>query len=109
ILFYYFALALLAIAPLYIANAEPVPIEAWPWLIYIGVAMYVSFLLYTRAYRYASASSLAPTTYFAVAFAGLLDWLIWEHVPDAMALGGIALVIAGGVVVLRSRQLDGET
>lgn len=108
ILFYYFFLSLLAIAPLYAVNAEPVPVEAWPWLIYIGVAMHLGFILYTRAYCYASASSLAPINYFGVAFAGILDWVIWDHVPDAIALGGIALVIAGGVLVLRSRQLEGE-
>lgn len=108
ILFYYFALALVAIIPFYAVNAEPIPLTAWPWLIYVGVAMYVTFLLYTRAYRYATASALAPTSYFSVAFAGLLDWLIWKHIPDALALGGITLVVIGGILVLRCPQREGE-
>lgn len=105
ILFYYFALSLVAIVPFWLFHAEPIPPAAWPWLIYIGVAMYVSFLLYTRAYRFATASVLAPTAYFTVAFAGLLDWLVWRHVPDLPALSGTALVMIGGLLVLRSRAV----
>lgn len=109
ILFYYFAIALVVILPFYALHAEPIPPAAWPWLIYIGVAMYLTFLLYTRAYRYATASVLAPVSYFSVAFAGLLDWAIWAHLPGPMALAGTALVVAGGVLVLRSRAQEGET
>lgn len=109
ILFYYFALALLLILPFYAVHAEPIPAFAWPWLIYIGLAMYLTFLMYTRAYRYATASVLAPTSYFSVVFSGILDWVIWQHVPDTVGLTGIALVVAGGVLVLRSPQEDDET
>jgi len=103
ILFYYFSLSLLVIVPWWLLNAEPIPASAWPWLLYIGAAMYLSFLLYTRAYQFATASVLAPTAYFTVAFAGVLDWLLWHHLPDGPALAGTALVIAGGLLILRSR------
>ncbi len=103
ILFYYFSISLLAALPFYAADYQPIPATALPWLLYIGAAMYFTFVLYTRAYRYVSASRLAPTSYFGVVFAGALDWLIWAHVPDAITLAGIACVVAGGVMVLRGR------
>ena len=101
ILFYYFFISLLFVVPFFIINYQPIPLPALPWLIAIGVAMYYTFVLYTRAYSYVKASVLAPTSYFAVVFAGLLDWLIWEHFPNIWTLAGIALIIYGGVLVLR--------
>ena len=90
--------------PFFAINYQPIPLAALPWLIVIGVAMYYTFTLYTRAYRYVKASVLAPTSYFAVVFAGILDWFIWQHLPDTWTVLGIALVILGGVLVLRLGQ-----
>lgn len=104
ILFYYFVISLLLAAPLYATDPQPIPLSALPWLIYVGVAMYLTFVLYTRAYRHASAEILAPINYFAVVFAGLLDWLIWQRVPDATSLAGIALAITGGLLFVRSSR-----
>jgi drug/metabolite transporter (DMT)-like permease len=100
VLFYYFAISLLFIVPFWLNHLEPIPLAAWPWLLYVGIAMYVTFVLYNRAYTYVKASVLAPTNYFGVLFAGVLEWLIWQHVPDARGLLGIVLVVTGGVLVL---------
>lgn len=100
ILFYYYAISLMFAVPFFIANYEPIPHSAWPWLLGIGAAMYFTFALYTRAYRYVKASILAPTSYFAVVFAGLLDWIIWDHLPDIWVICGTILVISGGILSL---------
>lgn len=100
ILFYYFFISLLFVIPFFAINYRPIPPSALPWLLLIGVAMYFTFVLYTRAYSYVKASILAPTSYFAVVFAGILDWLIWAHLPDSWTVLGIALVILGGLLVL---------
>lgn len=101
ILFYYFFISLLFVVPFFALNYQPIPLSALPWLIGIGVAMYFIFVLYTRAYTYVKASVLAPTSYFAVVFAGILDWIFWDHFPDLYTLVGIALVVCGGLLVLR--------
>jgi drug/metabolite transporter (DMT)-like permease len=72
-------------------------------LIYIGVTAYLSFVLYTMAYRYVSAAALAPARYVAGVFSGFFDWLIWAHVPSTLTTGGILCVVFGGVLVLRPR------
>lgn len=60
--------------------------------------------LYTQAYTYAKASVVAPVSYPGVVFAGLPGWLIWEHVPDAIALAGMCLVISAGLLSIYSAQ-----
>ncbi|WP_339669807.1 DMT family transporter [Dasania marina] len=101
ILFYYFFVSLLAVTPYFIYDYQSIPASAWPWLFYIGVAMYLSLRLYTAAFAYVKPSILAPTSYFSVVFAGILEWLIWDHIPDGWTLFGIALVVLGGLLILR--------
>lgn len=108
ILFYYFAVSLMVSVPFFLWQGGDVHLSAYPWLLYMGGVIYLCFLLYTWAYRYASASVLAPTSYFAVVFGGLLDWLIWGLLPDTLTLIGIALVILGGVMVVGGRD-DAKT
>lgn len=106
ILFYYFLISLLFAIPFFIyeqvfTNTSTIPASAWPWLLYIGLGMYITFLLYTRAYKYVKASVLSPTSYFAVVFAGVFDWLIWKHIPDYWTLVGIVLIICGSLLILK--------
>lgn len=104
ILFYYFAVSLLVSLPFFVWQGGEIAAAALPWLLYMGVVIYLCFLLYTWAYSYASASVLAPTSYFAVVFGGLLDWWLWGLLPDQLTLAGIALVILGGVMVVGGRD-----
>ncbi len=104
ILFYYFAIAFVLTLPFFLGSDQAIPVSAWPWLLYMGVMMYVCFVLYTQAYRFVSPSALAPTSYFAVVFGGAIDWLVWDQVPAPLTLMGIGLVVFGGVLVVRRQQ-----
>ena len=70
--------------------------------------MYATFVVYTKAFSYVPSSILAPTSYFAIVFSGLLDWLIWNTVPDTQTLLGIALVVCGGLLILRRPSIDAD-
>ena len=104
ILFYYFLISLVFVIPFFIINYQPVPTSALPWLIFIGVIMYFTFGIYTKAYKYVKPSILSPTSYFAVIFAGIFEWLIWDHIPSITTLIGIVLVVSGGILILRQNQ-----
>ena len=49
------------------------------------------------AYQRAAAITLMPYLYFHIGFAVLAGWLVFDHVPDGWAWGGIALIAASGV------------
>lgn len=102
ILFFYFLISVIATLPFFLFYYQPIPASAWPGLLYMGVVIYLGFVLYTSVYRYISAAVSAPINYFAVVFSGLLDWLIWDHIPDQLTLLGVVCVVIGGVLVLRS-------
>ncbi|MEY4696389.1 MAG: hypothetical protein RIT14_817 [Pseudomonadota bacterium] len=62
----------------------------------LGVLATLGHFLFTAAYREAPASLLAPVNYLHLVWAGGLGWLIFDHLPDALALAGMALVCLSG-------------
>lgn len=100
ILFYYCALAALCVAPFSLADFSGLGWQAWAAMLYVGVAIYFTLDLYTRAYGMAPASTLAPITYLGVVLGGFWGWLFWDQVPDAWTVAGSALVIGGGLLTM---------
>ncbi len=105
ILFYYFFLSLLCVAPFSLADFSGLPWQAWAAMLYVGISIYFALNLYTLAYGMAPASAVAPINYLAVVASGFWGWLIWDQVPDALSIVGSILVIGGGMLtVYQSRQ-----
>ena len=100
ILFYYFALSLLCVAPFSLQHLGQIRWQDWLAMLYIGVSIYFTLELYTRAYGMAPASAIAPINYLAIVLGGLWGWLLWDQVPDLWSLLGSALVIAGGLLTI---------
>lgn len=71
----------------------------------VGIIAGVGHLLYAIAYRIAPVSVLAPFEYTALVFAGLLGYLIWGDVPDALTFLGAAILVASGLYVAHREAL----
>jgi drug/metabolite transporter (DMT)-like permease len=65
-------------------------------MLVLGVLATVGHFLFTAAYREAPAALLAPVNYLHLVWAGGLGWLAFSHVPDPVAILGMALVCASG-------------
>lgn len=65
----------------------------------VGACGGLGHFLFTAAYRQTAASALAPLMYAQLLWAGLLGWLVFDHVPDRLSLIGMAIVAACGVAV----------
>ncbi len=56
--------------------------------------------LKNAAFRYVKkATTLAPFLYATIIFSGLIDWLWYDIVPQLHTIIGVALIIAGGVIM----------
>ena len=83
----------------------PTPTEALI-LVTIGLMGGVGQILMTSAYRHADASVVAPFDYASMLFALAIGYMVFSEVPTWTMLGGAALVVAAGVIIiLRERQL----
>jgi len=68
-------------------------------LVFMGAASLAGHFLLTSAYRYAPASMLAPFNYFHIAFAVILGWLVYHHVPDGWAFMGMGMIGVSGAAI----------
>jgi drug/metabolite transporter (DMT)-like permease len=72
-------------------------LDHWPWFVLLGFLGTFGHLMLISAYNRASAVVLAPFLYSQIAFATLAGWLIFKHVPDALAWIGIAVIATSGI------------
>ena len=98
IMFYYFAISFLLSLPLAIYHWQPIPLWAWPYLIFIGVSIFITMWLYTKAFSYAKASVVSPINYFSVVISGFLGWIIWADIPTNTAIIGALFVISAAAL-----------
>lgn len=103
ILLYYFVLSTVLSVPVAVIDWQPIPAQAWMWLIALGFAQVFSQLLVVIAYRYAPAEKVGPFIYTVIVFTALIDWVVWHHSPTAATYLGMALVIGGGLIAVRAR------
>jgi drug/metabolite transporter (DMT)-like permease len=68
-------------------------------LLGIGIAGGLGHYFFTLAYRFSSASQLAPMNYLQLAWASLLGWSVFDHMPDHLSLLGIIIVIISGLMI----------
>ena len=65
-----------------------------------GLLFGMAQFLMAEAFRHADAALVAPFRYSSVVWAILFGYLVWSDIPDAWAIGGIALIIASGLFLL---------
>lgn len=89
----------------------------WVWpsptetalLIGAGLLGGIGQILLTSSYREADASLVAPFDYASMLFALAIGWFVFAEMPTWPMLGGAALVVAAGILIIwRERQLGLE-
>ncbi|MBX3456615.1 DMT family transporter [Ferrovibrio sp.] len=77
-----------------------------PWpvigaLCLLGPMAILGQMCNVRAYRLADATFLAPLGYSTVAFSALIGWVAFNDLPGLATWAGTALIVTGGLVLLR--------
>ena len=87
-------------------------VPTWPeaaLLVGAGLMGGVGQILLTSSYREADASVIAPFDYASMIFALLIGYVFFDEVPTLTMLGGAALVVLAGILIIwRERQLGLE-
>lgn len=75
-------------------------------LVSVGVLGTLAHLLMTWSLRFAPSATLAPVQYLEIPFATLIGWIIFNDLPDGLALAGIIVTVGAGLyIVLRERTM----
>ena len=102
VLFYYFLIASAACLPLSLLYWKNLNGEQWLELFVIGILSFFGQWAFMRGFHHAKPSQLGPFCYSAVIYSGLIEWVIWDKVPNLFAWIGIALVCFGGIWAIRA-------
>jgi drug/metabolite transporter (DMT)-like permease len=93
-----------ATVPWFLGDRAPTLGEGLLFIL-IGTLGTLGHWLLTAAYRHADASLLAPMNYLQLLWAGLLGWLVFDHLPDGISLLGMAIIATAGVLIaLKTRS-----
>ena len=88
------ALGMSAVMPL-VWQAIP-DLRTWLLLALIGLMGTVGHFLLILAFQRAPASTISPFLYTQIGFAMFCGWLVYGHVPGALELAGIGLIVLCG-------------
>lgn len=108
IIFYYSLIATILSFPFAISGWSNPPLINWIYAVLCGVCFILSLYLIQHAYKYADAVKLSPFNYSVIVFSGILDWIIFDHVPGWSAITGIALVTIGGILAILLHEKDNK-
>lgn len=72
----------------------------WPGLIAIGALFYMGQLMLTRGYTYGTFSRVAPLDFVRLPLSLFLGYLWFGEIPAALAVGGMALIVAASLDLL---------
>ncbi|TDT73697.1 drug/metabolite transporter (DMT)-like permease [Litoreibacter halocynthiae] len=80
----------------------------WVWptgpeaaaLVGAGICGGIGQIFLTSSYRYADASVVAPFEYFSILLALAIGYFVFEEVPTAVMLIGIALIVCAGILII---------
>ena len=103
-------LALMAFGAGLLALPHWVPIHAADlWLIAgVGVAGALGQYTITEAFRQGEASLIAPLEYSALLWGVLLDFSLWNVLPDALTWVGAAIIVLSGLYLMRRERVHME-
>ncbi len=74
----------------------------------IGITGFFGQVAITAAFQKGEASVVAPFEYSALALGLGLDWLLWQTLPDGIALFGALVIIASGLYLIRKEKVHAE-
>lgn len=89
------------------------PFETWVFpsgkamlqLAAAAVSLYFAYYLGIVAMRTGEIPVVAPFRYSLILLALLLGYVLWGHIPDALAFTGIGIVVAAGLYLLHREQV----
>lgn len=83
---------------------KPIQLEHLGWMITLGITGCIGQYFIIEAFRHSPASVVAPFDYTALIWGSILDWILWQTLPDQrMVIGGSVVVATGLYLIYRER------
>lgn len=101
---FWFAIISIAISALPAAlHWQPLSGEMWLLLLLIGLLATIGQLTISKGFQLANAPQVSVFTYSAPLWAGLISWVLWQQIPNALSIAGMLMVLAASLLVMLIR------
>ncbi len=108
LIFWVMSMTAVGAGVLALPNWQPVLLQHGWVLVGIGISGFLGQIAITHAFQHGEASVIAPFEYSAMAWALMLDWLLWQSLPDGVALLGAGIIIGSGLYLIRKEKVRVE-
>jgi drug/metabolite transporter (DMT)-like permease len=88
---------------------QPVTAKAAAWFVAAGVFNASAHFLLIEALRLGEAAVITPVRYTSLIWATAIGYVVWRELPDAWVVLGSAVIIAGGLFMIRSEAGKART
>lgn len=110
VLYLFGASSLLSLVPYLLFHTTMLPnhsanLELLSLLFLVCVATLCNQTARAEAYQHSTPSRVACFLYFSILLAGILDWVVFNQVPNTLSIIGAFLVILGGIAKIYLRYL----
>lgn len=93
----------------YFGSVEPSLLD-WGLMLLLGGFATMGHFFFAAAYREAPSTLIAPLNYLHLVWAGILGWVVFDHIPDQLSIIGMATVtLAGAALALNAHFVKGRT
>lgn len=100
IVFWFSALSLLPLAPIYALAAQPHAAATWGWLAAIGILGGLAQIAMTNSLRLGPVSIVVPMDYTSLLWATLFGWFAFGVLPASATWLGAPLIVASGLYIV---------
>ncbi len=81
---------------------QPMTPLLWAYVAGTGVLVAGANMLMVQAFRGVDLAVVSPFRYLVVVFAMVMAFAVWGDRPNALALGGVALIVLSGLILMRA-------
>ena len=108
--FFFYLIGSVIVFPFAIGEWTPPSFEEWIYLFLLSVSMGINQILLTKAYQLGPASYIAPVTYSTIAFAAIMNWVIFnQSIGIGSLLGSLLIVIGGSLTFYQRKKQEART
>lgn len=79
--------------------------DHWILIALLGLSGALGQYFIVEAFRHAPASVVAPFDYTALIWGALLDWMLWQALPNSRMMTGAAVVVATGLYLIHRERI----
>ena len=101
ILFYYFVFCSVLSLPFTLDAWHLIDLSTLFVLISIGFLFIIGQLFFVNSLKHGKPSFMSSFNYSAVVYSVLIEWLIWDQLPNWTTIIGVLIVSYGGIIAIR--------